>query len=424
MKALEAVNTNQIRDYFKGANTTVKICSKIFGLRAEGIQIQQYLHQHPELSLKEFETSKFIINYLKKIKQETDCNLEIKTNIGGTGVVATLKGNNTGPCILFRADMDALPIQEDTDYKFKSFNSNVSHACGHDYHMTILLLTAKVLCSVSHLIKGSIKFLFQPAEETGAGALMMIQDKTANIMQDVDQCYGLHVGATIPVGCVVLNDNILMAGASHFEINIEGIGGHGAYPHFAKDVIVAGSALIQQIQSIISRNVNPTEMGVITIGSFHAGTKGNVIGASAKLQGTMRWFKDENEKLIKERLNEVCVGIEITNGVKIKLQYEKYSYASVINTKIGYNIVCDAACVIVGDGLINNCAPVPGAEDFSYFIRAKPGAFFFLGGKAEDEIYHHQAKFKIDNRCIVIGCNVFTQIAMDLLMKPNTKSKL
>eukprot|EP01084_Bolivina_argentea_P210083 357709_1 len=424
MDSLQPVNTTQICDYFNGLQPNISICSKIFALRNEGIRIQQHLHQNPELSFKEVETSKFIVKYLKQIEQNTNCNLQIQSNIAKTGVVATLKGTNHGPCILFRADMDALPIQENTNYTFKSQNPNVSHACGHDYHMTILLLTAKVLCSVQHLIHGSVKFLFQPAEEIGAGAILMIKDKTANIMENVDQCYGLHVRAVVPVGTVAVNDSILMAGAHHFEINIEGVGGHAAYPHFTKDVIVAGSALIQQIQSIISRNVNPTEMGAITIGSFHAGSKGNVIGNNAKLQGTMRWFKDENEKLIKQRLNEVCKGIEITNGVKIKLQYEKYSYASVINTKIGYNIVCDAACVIVGDGLINNCAPVPGAEDFSYFIRAKPGAFFFLGGKAEDEIYHHQAKFKIDNRCIVIGCNVFTQIAMDLLMKPNTKSKL
>ena len=170
--------------------------------------------------------------------------------------------------------------------------------------------------------------------------------------------------------------------------------------------------------------MNPTEMGVITIGSFHAGSKGNVIGDTAKLQGTMRWFKDENEKLLKQRLHEICRGIEIVHNVKIKLKYEKYSYASTINHESGYKIVCDAARDIVSDkGLEDDCKSVPGAEDFSYFIREKPGAFFFLGGKIENDItYHHQARFMIDQRCIVIGVSVFTQIVKNLLM--TTKSKL
>ena len=212
MTALVPCNTNKIRQYFKGVDISIKIPQEIFALREEGIKIQEHLHQYPELSFKEHETSKFIINYLKQISNETNSNLRIQTNIAKTGVVATLKGKFPGSCILFRADIDALPIQESTDYKYKSKNANVSHACGHDFHITILLLTAKILCQHKHLLHGSVKFLFQPAEELGAGALQMINDKQANILQDVDECYGLHVWSTGPLGSVALNNHIVMAG--------------------------------------------------------------------------------------------------------------------------------------------------------------------------------------------------------------------
>ena len=203
-----------------------------------------------------------------------------------------------------------------------------------------------------------------------------------------------------------------------------GFGGHGAFPHQTKDVIMAGSALVEQIQSIVSRNMNPCEMGVITIGSFKSeSNKGNVIGDKCKLKGTMRWFKDENEKLLKERLHEVCRGIEIIHKVDVKLEFEEYEYASTINHESGYKVVCDAARVIIGDdGLEDNMESIPGGEDFSYFLRKKPGAFFFLGGKPENEIsYHHQSVFKIDQRCIIIGVNVFTQIVKNLLMTKSSK---
>ena len=176
MAALNPIHTNETAQYFKGVDWKINIAQQIFALREEGIKIQEHFHQHPELSFEEHQTSKFIINYLKQINNDTKCNLTIQTNIAKTGVVATLKGKYPGSCILFRADMDALPIQESTDYKYKSKIPNVSHACGHDFHITILLLTAKVLCTHQHLIHGSVKFLFQPAEEVGTGALQVIND--------------------------------------------------------------------------------------------------------------------------------------------------------------------------------------------------------------------------------------------------------
>ena len=187
---------------------------------------------------------------------------------------------------------------------------------------------------------------------------------------------------------------------------------------------MAGSALVQEIQSIVSRNMNPCEMGVVTIGSFQSESKkGNVIGDSAELSGTMRWFKDENEKLLKGRLQEICKGVGIVHKVEIELKFGEFEYAATVNHESGFKVVCDAAKEIVGDkGLEDKMESIPGAEDFSYFLRKKPGAFFFLGGKPENEIsYHHQSVFKIDQRCIVIGVSVFTQIVKNLLMQRSSK---
>ena len=291
-------------------------------------------------------------------------------------------------------------------------------------------MTAKVLCSMKSKLYGSVKFIFQPAEEEGGGAKHMVEHGVLENPK-VDEIYGLHVTSTVPLGKIGINvkPKPFMAGCASFDINVIGVGGHGAMPHASKDAIIASACLIQQIHTIVSRNISPSEMGVISIGKINSGYKNNVISDKAEIAGTMRWYNDDIGNIMKKRLQQVCDGIQESFEVTVKLSFSDTQYPPVFNNKPNYKIVCDAARKIVGnDGLNDNAETVPASEDFSYYLLERPGAYFFVGGKVEDEknkLYmHHIADFKIDERCLVIGCQMFVQIISDLLITTSIKSKL
>jgi len=372
------------------------------------IEHRRDFHKHPELSFQEFRTSTVVTKKLKSY------GLDVKTGIGKTGVIGDLNGNKPGPCIALRADMDALPIQETGNLEFKSINDGVMHACGHDGHTAMLLGAAKVLSNYKNKIKGSVRFIFQPAEEGKGGARYMIKD---NALDGVNQIYGAHLWNYQNCGTVSTKEGPIMAAADIFEINIRGKGGHGAMPQGTNDTIVAASQLINSFQTIVSRNTNPLESTVITIGTINGGHNFNVIADHVKLQGTTRAYTEKNREMIKEKMKSIILGIEKITGADIELDYED-GYPPVINDDVCANNLIASASKVV------NKASDPyltmGGEDFSYFANEIPGCFFFVGsaprGTKPLEVPHHCSHFDIDEDALAIGSSVFVHLVEDLLI--------
>jgi len=382
----------------------MNIHPKISALKNTIIKTRRDIHQHPELSFKEFRTSKLIADKLEHY------GIQVERNIGKTGVVGTLSGNKKGKTIALRADMDALPIQETGDVSYKSINDGVMHACGHDAHVAMLLGAAEALSSMKDKINGVVKFIFQPAEEGYGGAKFMIED---GALDNVDEIYGLHVWNYQKSGTVGVQSGPVMAAADIFTIKIKGIGGHGATPQGTIDCVVVASHLIQALQTIVSRNTNPLESTVVTIGQINGGYNFNIIADEIILKGTTRAYTLENKKLIKEKMKTIISGIEKTFGAKIKLQY-KDGYPPVINDVKTTDILEKAARSVVGDNVIKPYLSM-GGEDFSFFAEKVPGCFFFLGtapkNSAPMSIPQHCSHFDIDESAMLIGSSIFIQVA-------------
>ena len=373
------------------------------------ISIRRDIHKHPELAFKENRTSQLVIDRLNKI------GIKVKKNIGKTGVVGTLKGQGKGPTIALRADMDALPIQETSNISYKSVNEGVMHACGHDGHTAMLLGTAEALSKMKANINGTIKFLFQPAEEGQGGARYMIKD---GALKDVDYAYGIHLWNYQKYGTIGVKPGPIMAAADIFEITINGKGGHGATPQGTKDAIIIASHLIQTLQTIVSRNANPIESSVVTIGQINGGYNFNVIADKVVLKGTTRSYTEKNRQLIKQRMKEIIDGTKKTFNAKINLNYED-GYPPTINDPNAAENILNAAKKIVGNGAGSPYLSM-GAEDFSYFLQKVPGCYFLVGsapkGKKPLSIPHHCSNFDIDERALLIGSSVYLQLIDDLLI--------
>ena len=377
----------------------IKIKNKI-------IETRRDIHKHPELSFQEHRTSKLVA------KQLEDLGLNVERNIGKTGVVGILEGINPGKTIALRADMDALPIQETGDVPYKSIHDGVMHACGHDAHTAMLLGAAEVLSKNQHNINGTIKFIFQPAEEGYGGAQFMIDD---GAIDNVDEIYGLHVWNYQESGTVGIQSGPVMAAADMFTITIQGVGGHGATPQGTVDCIVVSSYLIQAIQTIVSRNTNPLESTVITVGQINGGYNFNIIADKIVLKGTTRAYTEDNRDLIKCRLEEIIQGTEKMFGAKIQLDY-KDGYPPVVNDAKVTNHLYNIAKSIVGEKVIPPYLSM-GGEDFSYFSNKIPGCFFFLGTAPKDRepmsTPQHCSHFDIDEDAMLIGTSIFVQTALE-----------
>ncbi len=371
------------------------------------IETRRDLHKHPELSFKEFRTSKIVSEKLEKF------GFEVQTNIGKTGVIGVLKGKYKGKTIAMRADMDALPIQETSDVPYKSINDGIMHACGHDAHVAILLGAAEILSKKINQINGNIKFIFQPAEEGFGGAQFMIDD---GAIDDVDEIYGLHVWNYQKAGTVGIKSGPVMAAADKFTISIKGIGGHGAAPQGTVDATIVASYLIQSLQTIVSRNVNPLESTVITIGQINGGNNFNIIADKIILKGTARAYTQKNRNLIKKRMHEMCKGVGQTFGAKIQLNY-KDGYPPVINDNNITNNVKKAANKIIPEGIVSPYLSM-GGEDFSYFANKVPGCFFFLGslpeGKEIMSTPQHCSHYDIDEDVMLIGSSIFIELGLNI----------
>ena len=364
-------------------------------------------HKYPELSFKEHRTADIISKELKSM------GLEPKINIGKTGLMADLKFGD-GKKIGLRADMDALPIQETNGLKFKSKNDGVMHACGHDGHMAMLLGVAKAITDGNKKYNGTIRFIFQPAEEGKGGARYMIEDGCLN---GLDEIYGLHLWNYQPLGDVGVKKGSVMAAADMFDIKIKGIGGHGAAPQGTVDTIIVASHLIQALQTIVSRNTNPLDSTVLTIGKISGGHNFNIIADEVTLSGTTRAYTEKNRNLIKTRMKEIIKGISNTFNADILLNYED-GYPPTINHKEPTEKVLDASRKVVGEKAGHLYLSM-GGEDFAYYLQKIPGCFFFVGSAPNKtnlfETPHHCSHFNMDERALLVGPSIFLNLIDDIM---------
>ena len=377
-----------------------KISENIYSYRRD-------FHQYPELSFQEYRTAETISKHLESF------GIEHRTEVGKTGVVGEIVFGD-GPTIALRADMDALPIQEVGDLKYKSKNEGVMHACGHDGHMAILLGAANALSKNKKLKKGKVRFIFQPAEEGAGGARYMIKD---GCLDQVDEIYGLHLWNYQPVGEIGVKNGPIMAAADMFDIIIKGKGGHGATPQGTVDAIVVASNLITMLQTIVSRNTNPLDNTVVTIGEINGGQNFNVIADEVRLTGTTRAYTENNRNMIKKRMQDIIDGVSKSFGAEIVLKY-KEGYPPTVNHEDPTKLVLEASSMVVGKG-----AGYPylsmGGEDFSYYLQKVPGCFFFVGSAPDKNNIlstpHHCSHFDIDERSLLIGASVYVNLIDNIL---------
>ena len=352
------------------------------------------LHAHPELMYEVHRTAGFVADRLR----EFGCD-EVVTGIGRTGVVGVIKGRKPAGAsdvktIGLRADMDALPILEETGVEYASKTPGTMHACGHDGH-TAMLLGAACYLAETRNFAGDAVVIFQPAEEGGAGAAAMIKDGLMDRFK-IDQVYGMHNGPGLPVGSFAMCPGPIMAAMDRITIHIEGLGGHAARPHKCIDSLLVGAQLVVALQQIVSRSVDPLDAAVISICEFHAGNASNVIPQTADLKGTVRSLKAEVRDLIEKRMREVVAGVAQMTGSKIDLTYDR-GYPVVVNHAAQTQMAARVAGDIAGDTHVDtNMIPIMGAEDFSYMLEARPGAFIFVGNGDSAGLHHPAYNFNDD----------------------------
>jgi len=374
---------------------------------------RRYLHQHPELGFQEENTARFVAERLQTFNLD-----EVRTGVAKTGVVGVLHGGKgPGKCVLLRADMDALPITELNDVPYKSENNGVMHACGHDAHTAMLLGAARVLSDLRGEFAGTIKFVFQPSEEAnGGGAKPMIAE---GVMENphVDAAFGIHVGSNIPVGQVAVRPGPVNASADGAFVTIRGLGGHAARPHIAIDPIVVGAHCIVALQTLVSREVDPFEPAVITVGTLHAGTVSNVIPEEAWFRATIRTTSEQTRQLLAKRIPEVCHGVAATFRATAEVEYT-FGYPPLVNNDAMAGLVREVALDLVGAERVVEAPPGMGAEDMSYFINAAPGAFYRLGvrNEATGMTYgHHHPRFNVDEDALATGVAMHAAVALRYL---------
>lgn len=366
---------------------------------------RRQLHQRPELGFQERLTANFISQKL------TAWGITHQTGIAGTGIVATIHGGRPGPVLGIRADMDALPIQELNTVDYRSLHDGTMHACGHDGHVAIALGTAYYLNQHRDSFAGTVKVIFQPAEEGPGGAKPMIE---AGVLQnpDVEAMIGLHLWNNLPLGTIGIRTGPMMAATELFRCTIQGKGGHGAIPHQTVDSIVVGAQIVNALQTIVSRNVDPLASAVVTIGEFHAGTALNVIADQAQINGTIRYFDKAYSRFFPERLEQIIAGVCQSHGATYVLDYNPL-YPPLVNDAAIAELVRSVALSVVetAAGVVPECQTM-GGEDMSFFLEAVPGCYFFLGSAnpAKGLAYpHHHPRFDFDESVLSMGVEMFVR---------------
>lgn len=371
------------------------------------IKTRRDLHRIPETAYSEKKTSIYVTEYLQRE------GLEIQTGIATHGVVGTLKTGRHGPTLMIRADMDALPLVEETGLSFASTHEGVMHACGHDAHMAMGLGAATVLNKLKKEFRGTIKFVFQPAEEGPGGAKPMIEE---GVMQNpnVDYSIGCHLWADIPEGTIGVRSGPFMAAMDRFDLRIIGRAGHGAMPHKCIDALEVGTQVVNALQRIASRHMDPLEPAVVTVGMFHAGTAFNIIPGDAHLSGTTRTFNLDIWNTWEERLENVVRGVCESMGADFELVFSK-GYPPTINDDSVADVVRRCARRVVGDDNVVEPPQTMGGEDMSFFLQQSKGCFYALGVGREEFAPVHNPKFMFNEDVLSLGVETHCQIALELL---------
>lgn len=372
------------------------------------IETRQYLHQHPELGLSEFKTSDFLAEKLQAL------GYEVTRGLARTGLVATLRNGSSNRSIGIRADIDALPIQEETGLAHASLHAGLMHACGHDGHTTMLLGAARQLAERRNF-DGTLHLIFQPAEENFAGARLMIEDGLFERFP-CDAVFGLHNDPGIPFGRIAVKEGAMMAAADECVITVNGRGGHGAEPQDASDPIVCGASIVMALQSVVSRNLHPMEQAVVTVGAFNAGKASNVIPERAEMAITIRSFDASVRDMLERRIREIAEGQAASYGMSVTIDYDR-GYEPTINHKAETDFVRAVARRVVGEANVMDIArPMMGSEDFSFMLNERPGSYFLLGtARTQNDPPLHHPRFDFNDDALPIGVSMWVELAEEWL---------
>ncbi|MEK5142704.1 M20 metallopeptidase family protein [Paenibacillus sp. FSL M7-0134] len=385
-------------------------------LQENMVEWRRHLHKNPEISFQESKTAAFVADKLES------WGIEIRRQVGGHGVVGTIRGAKPGPVVLLRADMDALPIQDEKECEYRSSVDGAMHACGHDGHTSALLGTAYYFSLNRDELQGEIRLLFQPAEELlPGGAVSVIKD---GILEGVDVIYGIHLWTPFPVGTAASCAGPLMAAADDFYIEITGKGGHGGMPQSTNDSVVAGSALVMQLQSVVSRSVDPLRPAVLTVGTIQGGSAQNVIAETCRLSGTIRTFDEETRTVMKERLHEVTELTAATYGTTAQVRYIM-GYPPVVNDTHEASRFFNEAKSVFGEENVQEASKLMPAEDFAYYLERVPGCFMFVGAgnPVKGAVYpHHHPKFDFDEDAMINAVRLFIAMSMGYAAERNARA--
>ena len=395
-------------DYHKIKDESMSISDWIISIRRE-------LHEHPELMYEEFKTSELIRRELDKLE------ISYKHPIAETGVLAAI-GNGNGPCVALRADMDALPIHEETDVSFKSKIDGKMHACGHDCHVSMLLGAAKLLKGKEDQINGTVKLLFQPAEEGGAGGKLM-REEGALKNPVVERIFGLHVWPQMPSGQIGSREGTFLAATSSLNLTVKGVGGHAAVPQLTKDPVLTSARIITNLQSIVSRELDPLDSGVVSITVINGGNASNVIPSDVIVKGTLRSLTMDGLRELQKRVKEIAEGIAQTHGCEAIVEYIGNDYPPTVNDSDMWKFAKGIGIELLGDENVSDLDAVMGGEDFAYYTEKVKGCFVVLGMNNPDidATYSvHHPMFKADEDALHIGTTLHTIFALKSLEELNS----
>ncbi|MCL6439726.1 MAG: amidohydrolase, partial [Rubrobacteraceae bacterium] len=368
--------------------------------------LRREIHREPELGFETERTARKVLSALEGLP------LEVESGVAKNGVVATLEGNGEGPVVVLRADMDALPIREETGLPFASEFDGKMHACGHDAHTAMLFGAALALCEdgLRRHLEGSVKFVFQPAEEGGGGGRVMVEE---GVLEGVSAAFALHLWPGLPLGSAATRPGPIMAAADAFELLVEGKGTHGAMPHLGTDAVLVASQIVTLLQSLVAREVDPTEPAVVTVGQLEAGTAFNIIPETARLKGTVRTLDEELRRVMPQRIEELARGVARGMRGDVRLDYE-FSYPVTRNDPEAARLALDVAGKVLGEGrAVEAARPAMGAEDFAFMLEAVPGAYIWLG--VGDVSGLHTPTFSFDESVMPVGSALLAALALEAL---------
>jgi hippurate hydrolase len=377
------------------------VINRIAGMAPDMVEWRHWLHRNPELSFDCHRTAAFVAERLREFGVE-----EIHEGIAATGIVAIINGRGPGPTVGLRADMDALPIREMSGVPYASETEGKMHACGHDGHTTMLLGAAKYLAETRNF-RGRVALIFQPAEEDGGGGRVMVREGIMDRF-DIAEVYALHNAPNFEEGQFYTAPGPIMAAVDEFEVTVEGRGGHAAMPHETADPLMAAVAMVQAFQTIVSRNHRPVDDLVVSVTQFRAGSANNVIPGTAIFSGTVRFFRPEVQAMVIRRMEEIVAGVASGYGVSARIDYRRH-YPPTVNDPHRAEFAAEVAAEIVGVERVDPAATREmGAEDFSYMLEARPGAYLFLG-QGPGPVCHHPA-YDFNDRIAPIGASFFARI--------------